>query len=255
MEDLLEIYSANSANDFLYKNLWYKGASLIIPQLNELLKLTDYNFNIINIEYFTKYKDYNIKDNIELNNIFKSNLTDKSTCHNYDIIYTYIFNKLGRYSELNVLEIGIGTNNNFLVSTMGQNGRPGASLYSFKEFLPNSNIYGADIDVDILFDCDRIKTCYVDQLDIDSFHNLKNKFGNLKYNLIIDDGLHSIGANLNTLLFAIDNLASNGWIIIEDISKIDNWRVVDYIINSTHKYNTYLVKTKLTYIYVLNKLT
>ena len=48
--------------------------------------------------------------------------------------------------NINILEIGLGTNNPILVSTMGSNGRPGASLYSFREYLPKSNIYGADVD-------------------------------------------------------------------------------------------------------------
>ena len=66
-------------------------------------------------------------------------------------------------------------------------GRPGASLYAFKQYLPNANIYGADIDKNILFNEERINTCYVDQLDIKTFDNIKNTFGNIKYDLIIVD--------------------------------------------------------------------
>ena len=33
-----------------------------------------------------------------------------------------------------------------------------------------------------------------------TFDNIKKTFGNIEYDLIIDDGLHSIGANFNTLL-------------------------------------------------------
>lgn len=36
--DILHLFSANSANDHNYKQLWMKGASLFIPQINELLK-------------------------------------------------------------------------------------------------------------------------------------------------------------------------------------------------------------------------
>lgn len=86
---------------------------------------------------------------------------------------------------------------------MGSSARPGASLYAFKEYLPNANIYGCDIDKDILFENEGIKTCFVDQLDSTTFENISNSFGKIKYDLIIDDGLHSIGANLNTLLFAL----------------------------------------------------
>jgi 23S rRNA U2552 (ribose-2'-O)-methylase RlmE/FtsJ len=105
---------------------------------------------------------------------------------------------LGVNSELNILEIGLGTNNPILVSSMGSLGRPGASLYAFAEYLPNANIYGADIDENILFKSNRIKTSYVDQLNSNTFDEMSNNFSNVKYDLIIDDGLHSDEAVLNT---------------------------------------------------------
>lgn len=156
---------------------------------------------------------------------------------------------MGINSKLNVLEIGIGTNNPNLVSTMGLGGTPGASLIAFNNYLPNSMIYGADIDKNILFTYDRIKTFYVDQLDI-------NTFDNIKFDLIIDDELHSIGANFNTLLYALEHLNVNGWIVIEDIKKshIDNWRAIDFIIKSMNKYKSYIILTKAAYIYVINKI-
>ena len=157
-------------------------------------------------------------------------------------------------SKLNILEIGLGTNNPNIVSSMGINGRPGASLLAFREYLPNSNIYGADVDKDILFQADRIQTCYVDQLNMKTFDELSNNFGNKKFDLIIDDGLHSIGANFNTLLFALNNLNENGWIVIEDISTktVNNWRSIDFILKSTQKYKTYVIFDNTAYLYVIN---
>lgn len=247
MIDELYLFSAGSANDDNNKHLWVKGASLFIPQLNQLLEFTDYKFEILDI--------HNFQNNCEnLGNILQNNRSDKSTSHDYHILYSHIFNILGVNSTLNILEIGLGTNNPTLVSTMGHYGRPGASLYSFKEYLPNSNIYGCDIDKNILFESERIKTCYVDQLDIKTF-DLSNNFGNIKYDLIIDDGLHSIGANFNTLLFALNNITDNGWIVIEDIHIINNWKSIDFILNSTKKYKTYVINAKLGYLYVINKLS
>jgi hypothetical protein len=243
--DELYLFSAGSCNDDKYKHLWVKGASLFIPQINKLLTHTDYKFNIINIENF-------FDDNCnQLGNLFSSNNSDKASTHNYHIMYYHILNKLGINSKLNILEIGIGTNNPTLISTMGLYGTPGASLITFRNYLPNSMIYGADIDKNILFTFDRIKTFYVDQLDINSFNNIDN----IKFDLIIDDGLHSIGANFNTLLYALDHLNDNGWIVIEDIQKshINNWRAIDFIIKSMDKYNSYIVLTKKAYIYVINK--
>lgn len=248
--DSLHIFSAGSANDSINKHLWVTGASLIIPQLNELLDHTDYLFQI------TDMKSFDNNDAEPFAEILKKNKSDKSNPNNYYFLYSYIIKKLGgKNSTLNTLEIGIGTNNPVLVSSMGVNGRPGASLYAFKEYLQNSNIYGADVDKDILFEEDRIKTCYVDQLDSNSFDEIKNKFGPIKFDLIIDDGLHSIGANFNTLLYALKNLNNKGWIVIEDIQGITKWKAIDFILKSTNQYKTYIVNTNSrAHLYVINKL-
>jgi hypothetical protein len=249
--DLLQMFSAGSANDESNKHLWVKGASLFINQLNNLINITTgHNLKIIQLS------DYNDATHLELKKIFTKYGSDKSSVHNYHIVYSNILNKLGRPNLLNILEIGLGTNNPSLVSTMGLSGRPGASLKAFHEYLPNSQIYGADIDKDILFTSDRIKTCFVDQLNLDSFDNIISSFGNIKYDLIIDDGLHSIGANFNTLLFALKNLNSNGWFVVEDISiyNINNWISIDYILSNNKKYKTYVAKALNSYMYIIHKI-
>ena len=255
-----------------------KGASLFINQIESLIKFNNSNYEpvIIDINTFEKNKyplqnvgfkrkkgllnSLKVSNTTTLNNnnklaeIFKINNSDKSTSHNYHILYDYILKKLGITSELNILEIGIGTNNPSLVSTMGKDGTPGASLRSFRDYLPNSNIYGADIDNDILFKEDRIKTCQVDQLDINSFNNIKNNFGDIKYDLIIDDGLHSIGANLNTLLFALNNINKNGWIVIEDILILNNWNSINYILSQNSDLKIYIVRTDNGCLFCVNKI-
>jgi hypothetical protein len=246
--DSLKRFSAGSANDETHKELWVKGASLIIGQFNSLSKFNNYNPNIIDIGYF------NNNFSSALKSILDKHGSDKANSHNYNIVYAYIFNILGVTNNLNILEIGMGTNNPSLVSTMGRWGKPGASLYSWNEYLPNSNIYGADIDKNILFQSDSIKTAFVDQLDINTFTQMQDVFKNVKYDLIIDDGLHSIGANFNTLLFALDNIKSGGWIVIEDILIVDNWFTIDYILKNNTNYKTYIVKTYRAYIYLVNKL-
>jgi hypothetical protein len=244
----LYLFSAGSANDGSYKHLWLTGASLFIPQINKLLEQTDYQFKITDIQHF-----YN-NESIILGNLLETNGSDKSTSHNYHIFYSHIFNKLDKNKNMNILEIGLGTNNPSIVSSMGVYGKPGASLRAFRDYLPNSNIYGGDIDEDILFECDRIKTCFVDQINIETFENMQNKFGNTTYDLIIDDGLHSICANLNTLLFALENINPDGWIVIEDIHIITNWKCIDFILSSSKKYKTYIINAKGGYLYAIHKL-
>ena len=261
----LHLFSAGSANDDSNKHLWVKGAALFIPQLTELLTYTNYQFTPVDISYFQAQLP-SPSNNAEkvLGDILAKHQSDKSVQHNYHIVYSFIFNKLSEC--LTMLEIGMGTNNPSLVSSMGSSGRPGASLYAFREYLPHATIYGADIDRDILAQIEwtrdlsglqvpsGLKTCYVDQLDRSTFDAMNATFGNSTYDLIIDDGLHSIGANLNTLLFALDHLNPHGWIVIEDIHIINNWKCIDFILRSTNTYKTYIVKTRHAYLYVVNKL-
>tara|TARA_B110000858_G_scaffold45641_1_gene52325 strand:+ start:478 stop:1233 length:756 start_codon:yes stop_codon:yes gene_type:complete len=247
--NLLTRFSAGSCNDGINKHLWLKGASLIFDQLDNLVKNVDqnYSFNIINVSSFSN------KNSSNFGEILKKNRSDKSTAHNYHHLYSYILNEITT-EKLNILEIGLGTNNPTLVSTMGGNGRPGASLYAFKQYLPNANIYGADIDKNILFNEERINTCYVDQLDIKTFDNIKKTFGNIEYDLIIDDGLHSIGANFNTLLFALNNIKINGWIVIEDIHIPDNWFSIVYILSKNKNIKTYFIKAEGGYLFCVKRL-
>lgn len=246
--DELMRFSAGSANDTSFKNLWVKGAAAYIPRLLDLLKLSGYTPTITRIEDFeTSHSD-------ELGNILRANRSDKSTTHNYHIIYSYILNNLGRDGSLDVLEIGLGTNNPTLVSSMGSWGRPGASLYAWESYLPNSNIYGADVDKDILFQAGRIKTSFVDQMDMTTFSEMQSRFGT-KYDMIIDDGLHSIGANINTLLFGLENVKDNGWVVIEDIEVgfEDNWYPIDYILKQIPMYECFLVKSRNKFMYIVHK--
>ena len=236
--NLLKMFEACSANNDRNKHLWLKGASLIINQYINLIKKIDPNYFPVTITDMCAF----INDNSsELAKVFINNRTDKSSGHNYHHLYSYILNEFNN-KKINILEIGMGTNNPELVSTMGYNARPGASLYSFREYYTNANIYGADIDKNILFNDERINTCYVDQLDEKSFNNIKQTFGNIEYDLIIDDGLHSIGANFNTLLFALDNIKVNGWIVIEDIGIINNWFTINYILSKNENFKTYIIK-------------
>ena len=141
--------------------------------------------------------------------------SDKAYKHKYHILYGKLLTSREKISS--ILEIGLGSNNTDLVSSMGKEGKPGASLRAFRDFCTNAEIIGADIDKRILFKEDRIKTFYVDQTSNSSLNNLKDKFTN-KFDLIIDDGLHSPDANINTLRIATTLIKKGGSIVIEDIN-------------------------------------
>jgi hypothetical protein len=158
--------------------------------------------------------------------------SNKASRHDYHLIYGRVLKDADRVSA--VLEIGMGTNNTDVVSNMGADGVPGASLRAFRDYLPNARIYGADVDRRILFEETRIKTYFVDQTDLQSVADLGARIDE-KLDLIIDDGLHSPHANVAVLAFALDRLKPGGWVIIEDIpeSAYPLWEVVASVLPGT----------------------
>jgi Methyltransferase domain len=173
-------------------------------------------------------------DDIELlGSLFDRYGSDKAGDHNYELFYASAFDDRGTVRS--VLEIGLGTNNPSIVSTMGRAGRPGASLRAFRDFFPSAQIFGADVDRGILFVEDRIDTCYVDQTDQASFAALSDLTGG-DLDLIIDDGLHAPNANLAVLLYALDHLSVGGWVVIEDIAAeaVPLWQVVAALMPSAY---------------------
>ncbi len=137
--------------------------------------------------------------------------------HNYTKLYNYIFSDFKEHT-LNIFEVGLGTNNIKIESNMGPNYNVGASLYGWEEYFTNSNIYGADVDRDILFNKGRIKTYYIDQLNIKSIKTLlDDTLKDVQFDIIIDDGLHKFEANNNFLLNSIHKLKAGGVYIIEDV--------------------------------------
>ena len=158
-------------------------------------------------------------DSVEsLRAIFDDFGSDKASVHDYHIPYSWILNQLP--NDGLILEIGIGTNNPNLPSTMGVNGKPGASLRAWRETKKFLGVIGADIDRECLFTEDKISTYYVDQLDLvelGKFHEQLKSKKNQKFNLIVDDGLHTYSANKNTFETLFPLLDYNGYYVIEDI--------------------------------------
>ena len=163
----------------------------------------------------------------------KGSININSSWHNYTTFYYSIFKDL-RYEQLRIFELGLGTNNVNILSNMGINGRPGASLLGWSEFFPNSYIFGADIDTDILFNTDKIKTFYCDQTKSEVIKDMWDK-PELQdnFDIIIEDGLHTFDANVSFFENSIHKLKPNGYFIIEDIlfneehlfiNKIKEWQ-------------------------------
>jgi hypothetical protein len=177
--------------------------------------------------------------------LFERHGSDKSTDHDYHLLYGAILTRIGKVDAL--LEIGLGTNNEDVVSSMGAQGRPGASLRAFAEFLPSARIYGADFDRRILFQEDRIRTFFVDQTELASFAEIEALE---TFDLVIDDGLHAPNANLAVLLFALRRLNQGGFLVIEDIPAAAQplWHVVAGLMPAG--WTSEIVQTKSALVFV-----
>lgn len=84
--------------------------------------------------------------------------SDKSTLiygdrggHNYSTFYYSIFNNI-KNNKLRIFELGVGSINPNIVSNMAWklNYKVGTSLYGWKTFFKNSDIYGAQILMKLL---------------------------------------------------------------------------------------------------------
>lgn len=155
----------------------------------------------------------------------KGELTDEKQVfhwrsHNYADLYALIFDH-SRESVKKVFECGLGTNNVDVPSNMGADGKPGASLRVWRDYFPNADIYGADIDKRVLFEEHRIKTFYVDQCDPAVIAGMWSDIGINDFDLMIDDGLHTFEAGTCLFENSISKLATNGTYIIEDVSVPD----------------------------------
>lgn len=159
--------------------------------------------------------------------------------HSYADYYSRIFSHC-RSGVKKVFECGIGTNNPNLISSMGSTGKPGASLRVWRDYFPNALVFGGDIDQNILFEEDRIKTFYVDQCNTQSIQEFWKLVATDNFDFMIDDGLHTFEAGATLFQYSIDKLSTHGIYVIEDVSmqNLPNYKVffdqfdyvVDYVI-------------------------
>lgn len=144
--------------------------------------------------------------------------TDKKSSF-YTEIYGGLFNEF-REKNFNLLEIGLGTAIPDVPSTFigwasqYENFKPSSCLRVWREYFINANIYGVDIQEDCIINEDRIQTYLLDSTDTEKSNEL---MGDLKFDIIIDDGLHTAEGQYKTFLNYFHRLNDNGLYIIEDI--------------------------------------
>lgn len=186
-----------------------------------------------------------------LRGLFMSYGSDKHT-HKYEEIYARLFKETT--SVRSVVEIGIGTNNEKVVSHMGKNHQgSGGSLRAFRDYFPSAHVIGLDIDHEAMFEEDRISTFFFDQNgSTEQLSELGVKPSSV--DLFIDDGLHLFGANVKGLIHGLRYTRSGGWIAIEDLtdSALGAWRLVAIALNS-NGHEAHLIQAQGAHVLLVKK--
>jgi hypothetical protein len=132
-------------------------------------------------------------------NIFLNYITDKCTHHSYADIYDYYLQE-HREEFQSVLELGIFK---------------GGSLYGWRDYFPNANIFGLDNNPDYIFQDNRITCILGDSSFPRDLTILGKQHG--PFDLIVDDAGHQPEAQLIALLNLWEYLKPGGIYAIEDL--------------------------------------
>lgn len=138
-------------------------------------------------------------------------LTDKNFVHNTIHVYQSLFEPI-RFNVQNLLEIGVNRGNSHLM---------------WKSYFDNANIYGIDIQnrCEHILDQERINIFFHDAYSIDGL----KKIDQLRFDVIIDDGPHTLESQKFVCMYYSLLLNPNGMLIIEDIPDL-NW--IDSLVES-----------------------
>lgn len=153
--------------------------------------------------------------------------------HNYTRMYHAVFQSI-RDQPLRIFELGLGTNHTDTLSNMGVHGRPGASLRGWKEYFPQSNVFGADIDRRILFQERGISTFFCDQTNPKIIETMwQHPDLQEPFDILIDDGLHEFEANKTFFEHSFHRVRPGGLYVIEDV-----------LLSTLHKYEQQIQEWK-----------
>jgi hypothetical protein len=202
-------------------HIWFQEKNLADDDQHFVIQCNLSNPNLFRFECFYGWHKALVKYQklpLILTEIMKKYGNERSSGHhNYTNYYSKIFDSI-REKNMNILEVGIGSINPSIPSNMSgsKNYVPGSSLKAWREYFPNSNIYGCDIDRDILVNSERINTFFLDQTNPQSVNEQIIENDRI-YDIIIDDGLHHFPTNWDLLKQIFIRLHPEGYYIIENI--------------------------------------
>lgn len=163
---------------------------------------------------------------MEIDELFNKYGSDK-TRNGYAPPYHALFKNL-RDRPITFLEIGIGTMIPGVHSSMANYAlsgyAPGGSLRAWRDYFPNGDIHGVDIQPDTQFCDDRITTHLCNSADAAAVEQLLESDNFPKqFDVVLDDGSHWDVNQLNTFKNLYKLVKPGGYYIIEDV--IQNSRI------------------------------
>ena len=147
----------------------------------------------------------------EMRKLFDKYECDKGWKHEYEKVYEPDFEAL-KEQPINILDIGIWK---------------GASMEAWLDYFPNATVYGIDIFTRVTpeevpaLSKDRTKWLQGDSTSPKIVREIKKAWGDVKFDIIIDDGKHTPEANQLTFRHIFPFLKEDGRYYIEDIWPFD----------------------------------
>lgn len=141
-------------------------------------------------------------------------LTDKNTAHSYIEVYEALFQKK-RNTAKDILEVGIGP---FQPN--------GGSIKMWAGYFPNAKVHAVDIvpfssvNPD-LFDHPRIYLHCANDAYSKPFFNNTFLSKNAKFDILIDDGPHTLESMIHFIRMYHQLLKEDGILVVEDVQSVD----------------------------------
>jgi cephalosporin hydroxylase len=146
---------------------------------------------------------------MSLLDLIDNSRTDKNTNHSYLETYEHLFQNKKNTAQ-NILEIGV---------------QEGGSIKLWYDYFKNATIYGLDIRKikDIwpeLKNKPRIKLGCFDAYDSNFVENQMKPL-NVKFDIMIDDGPHTLESMISFIEYYLPMLSDDGIFVIEDVQSFD----------------------------------
>ena len=139
-------------------------------------------------------------ESLSLHQLGKQNGTDKADCHNYLNYYESLFAPW-KNEPINLLEIGI---------------RTGCSIRMWLDYFYRAKIYCVDTNSSYVNQVKNLKRTKAYNLNA-AHSEAWNKLGNVKFDIVIDDGSHYPSQQIATFENLKSRMKVKGYYIVEDL--------------------------------------